>query len=71
MLRTFLQSSSFIPLMVSEEIGFDIFSTNLAFRLPWRPIKFSGLDKIHMLDRGLLKEHFYKTFVKTAAVRKK
>ena len=68
--------------MVSEEMGFDFFFTNLAFRLPWRPIKFSGLDKIHMLGikfssldkihmlgRGLLKVHFCKTFVKTAAVR--
>ena len=55
--------------MVSEEMGFDFISTNLAFQLPWRPIKFSGLDKIHMLGRGLLKEHFIKIFVKTAAVR--
>ena len=56
--------------MVSEEIDFDFFSTNLAFRLPWRPIKFSGLDKIHMLDRELLKENFYKTFVKKFVKKK-
>ena len=45
------------------------FPANLAFRLPWQPIKFSGLDKIHMVDRGLLKEHFCKTFVKISAVK--
>ena len=26
--------------------------------LPWQPIKFSDLDKIHMNHRGLLKKHF-------------
>ena len=26
--------------------------------LPWQPIKFSDLDKIHMNLRGLLKKHF-------------
>ena len=31
------------------------------FWLPWQPIKFSSLDKIRMLGRGLLKEHFCKT----------
>ena len=38
---------------------FLIFFCKLAFRLPWQPIKFSGLDKIHMFGRGLLKEHFW------------
>ena len=28
-----------------------------------------GLDKDNMFDRGLLKEHFYKTLVKIYAVR--
>ena len=28
--------------------------------LPWQPIKFSDLDKIHMNSRGLFKKHFYK-----------
>ena len=42
---------------------------NVAFWLPWQPIKFSSLDKIHMIGRGLLKEHFCKTFVKISAVR--
>ena len=26
--------------------------------LPWQPVKFSDLDKIHMNRRGLLKEYF-------------
>ena len=30
---------------------------NLAFRLPWQPIKFSSLDKIDRVSRGLLQEH--------------
>ena len=45
--------------MTSEEMiffAFFFFSENLVFRLPWQPIKFSGLDKIHMLGRGLLKD---------------
>ena len=41
---------------------------NLAFRLPWPPIKISDLDKIHMFDRGLLQKHFSKAFVKISAV---
>ena len=41
---------------------FNIFCTNLSFRLPWQPIKFSGLDKIHMFGRRLLKDHFWKNF---------
>ena len=63
------QSFSFISLMVSEEMIFEYFFANLAFLLPWQPIKFSGLDKIHMVGRGLLNEHFCKTFVKISAVR--
>ena len=58
---------SFIPLVASEELIF--FFANITFRLPWQPIKFSGLDKIHMLGRRLIKEHFCKTFVKISAVR--
>ena len=48
---------------------FESFLANLAFLLPWQPIKFSSLDKIHIFGRGLLKEQFYKTFVKISAVR--
>ena len=68
MLWTFLQCFSFIPLMASEEMIFIYFFANLAFRLPWQQIKFSSLDKVCMLHRGLLKEHFCKEFVKASAV---
>ena len=44
---------------------------NLAFRLPWPPIKISDLDKIHMVGRGLLQKHFSKFFVKISAVTQK
>ena len=44
---------------------------NLAFQLPWPPIQISGLDKIHMVGRGLLQKHFSKTFVKISAVTQK
>ena len=54
---------------ISEEKIFEYFFTNLAFQLPWQPIKFRGLDRIHTVSRGLLKEHFCKTFVKISAVR--
>ena len=58
----------FIPLMASEEKIFEyIFFANLSFWL--QPIKFSSLDKIHMLHRGLLKEHFCKTFANISTVR--
>ena len=60
---------SFIPYTASEEMIFEYFFANLAFWLPWQLIKFSGLNKIHMFGRGLLKEHFCKTFVKISTVR--
>ena len=41
----------------------------LTFRLPWQLIKFSSLDLIHMVVRGLLKEHYCKVFVKIPKVR--
>ena len=47
---------------------FKYFFANSAFWLPWQPIKFSGLDKIHMVGRGIFKEHFCKIFVKISAV---
>ena len=34
------------------------------FHLPWQLIKFSSLYLIRMVVRGLLKEHYCKTFVK-------
>ena len=67
-LGTFQQSFNFIPLMASEEMIFEYLFANLAFRLPWQPIKFSDLNKVHMFGRGLLKEHFCKTFVKISTV---
>ena len=69
MLRTFLQSFSFNYFMASGEMIFDFIFANLSFGLPWQLIKFSGLDKIHMFGRGLLKEHFCQTFVRISAVR--
>ena len=60
------------PFMASEEKSFEymfFLCAKLAFRLPWQPIKFSDLDKIHMVARELLKKHFCKTFVKISAVQ--
>ena len=57
---TCMQSLSFIPLMISEEKIFEYFFKNLPFMLPWQPIKFSDLDKIHMNRRRLLKKLFCK-----------
>ena len=67
---TFLQNFNFIPLMASEDMIFDFFVfANLAFRLPWQPIKLRVLDKNDMFGRGLLlNEHFCKTFLQTSAV---
>ena len=55
--------------MAFEEKIYEYIFANLAFLLPWQPIKFSGLDKIHLVGGELLKEHFCKTFVKISAVR--
>ena len=43
--------------MASELMIFQKIFTNLAFRLPWQPIKFTSLDKIDRVSRGLLQEH--------------
>ena len=64
-----MQSFSFIPLMASEKRIF--FFENLAFRLPWQPIKISDLDEIHVVGRGLLQKHFCKPFFKISAVTQK
>ena len=64
-----MQSFSFIPLMTSKKKIFEYFFENLTFRLPWQPIKINNLDKIYMVCRGLLQEHFCKTFVKISAMR--
>ena len=55
-----MQSLSFIPLTASEKKIFEYFFKNLPFILPWQPIKFSDLDKIHLNRRRLLKKHFCK-----------
>ena len=61
-----MQSFSFIPLMTSEKKIFEY-----CFQLAWQPIKISDFDKIHMVGRGVLQEHFCKTFVKISAVTQK
>ena len=48
------------PLTASEEKISEYFFENLPFMLPWQPIKFSNLDKIHMNSSELLKKHFCK-----------
>ena len=55
-------------LMASEEMILEYFS-KISVWLPWQPVKFSGLNTIHMFCRGLLKEHFCKTFIKIYAMR--
>ena len=52
-----------------EDFLFIFFLENLAFWLPWQPIKISDLDKIQMVGRGLLQKHFCKNFFKVSAVR--
>ena len=68
-----MQSFSFIPLMTSEKKVFEyfFFFENLVFRFAWQPFKISDFDKTHMVGRGLLKEHFCKTFVKISAITQK
>ena len=69
---TFMQSFSFISSYgFSEEDFLIFFYKNLTFQLPWQPIKISDLDKIHMVRRGLLQNHFCKTFFKISAVTQK
>ena len=64
-----MQSFSFIPLPISEEKIFEYFFENLPFYVAMATNQISDLDKIHMNRRGLLKEHFCKTFVKLSAMR--
>ena len=54
--------------MVSEEMVFEYFFSNLAFWLPWQAINFRGLDKNDMFGRGLFREHFCKMFVRISGV---
>ena len=49
--------------MVSEEMIFEYFFRKFSLLVAMAtPIKFSSLDKIHMVGRGLLKGHFCKVF---------
>ena len=64
---TCMQSFSFIPLTASEQKIFEYFFENLPFMLPWQPIKFSDLDKIHVNRRGLLEKHFCKKNLNTCS----
>ena len=51
-------------------IFFLFFCVNLSFWLPRQPIKFRGLDKIHMFGRGgLLKEQLCKTCQNDIAIK--
>ena len=59
------------PYGFGEEDFCIFFFENLAFRLPWQPIKIRDLDKIHLAGRGLLQKHFCKTFFKISAVTQK
>ena len=56
------------PYDFSEDFWIRFFG-NWTFRLPWQAIKINNLDKIHMVCRGLLQEHFCKTFAKISAMR--
>ena len=46
-----------LPYGFWEKDFFKISFLNLAFLLPWQPIKIRDLDKIHMVGRGLLQKH--------------
>ena len=49
--------------MTSEKKIFDFFFfENLTIRLSRQPIKINDLDNIHMVGKGLLQEHFCRTF---------
>ena len=63
-----MQSFSFIPLMTSEKKIFKYFFWKFNISVAMT-IKINDLDKTHMDCRGLLQEHFCKTFVKISAVR--
>ena len=60
-----MQSFSLILLRASEEKISEYFFENL----PWQPMKFSDLDKIHMNGTGLLKKHFCKKKIQISALR--
>ena len=55
-----MESFSFIPLTISEEMIFEYFFQIFNLYVAMAINKFSDLDKIHMNRRGLLKKHFCK-----------
>ena len=63
--KHFCKASTLSPLRLLR----NFFPANLAFRLPWQAIKFSGLDRTRTFGRGLRKKHSCKTVVKISAVR--
>ena len=65
---TCMNIAAMFQLYSPEEMIFGYSFANLSFQLPWQPIKLNGLDRIHLFGRGLLKEHFCKTFVKISVV---
>ena len=46
------------PPTASEVKFFTFYFANLAFWLPWKQIKLTGLDNMHMVGRELLTETF-------------
>ena len=65
----FYKVSASFPSCLLRRRFLNIFFANLAFCLLWQPIKFRDLDKIHVVGRGPLKEHFCETFVKISVKR--
>ena len=59
----------FILPVDSEELIFKYFFRNLAFWLPWQPIKLRALDKKYVLERTI-QEIFPKNFCKISAMSK-
>ena len=49
-------------------VDFLFFSTNLAFLLPWQPIKLRGLDKKYMFGRGPLNKNFRQSICNEKAI---
>ena len=66
-----MQSFSFIPRMTSEKKIFEYFFQKFNIAVAMATNQINDLDKIHIVCRGLLQEHFCKTFVKISAVTQK
>ena len=57
--------------MASEKKIFEYFFRKFSLSVAMATNRISDLDKTHMVSRGLLQEHFCKTFVKIPIVRHK